>query len=83
MTTLTNAKVGIAATGTAQGAYITSLDVAGNGTITATLNTEIDTNCTGAALTLTPSIVAATGLLSWAGSSIAACTKFVPANFRS
>ena len=83
LTTLTNALVGIAPTGTAQGAYITSLDVAANGEISVTLN-GIDASCTGAgALKLTPTIVAATNLLTWKGSSIPACNKFVPANFRS
>lgn len=84
LTTLTNALVGIAPTNTAQGAYITSLDVANNGEISVTLNTAIDTSCSGAgALKLTPTVVAATNLLTWKGSSITACNKFVPANFRS
>lgn len=83
LTSLSNSLVGIAATGTKQGAYITSLDVAANGVITATLNTGIDAACTGAALTLTPAIETGTNLLTWTGRSIAACTKFVPANFRS
>ncbi|WP_285892281.1 pilin [Stutzerimonas nitrititolerans] len=85
LTSLSNALVGIAPTNTAQGSYITTLDVAANGVITVGLNTGIETTgCTGAnALTLTPSIQADTNLLTWAGSSAAACNKYVPANFRS
>tara|TARA_Y100001001_G_scaffold163168_2_gene191511 strand:- start:684 stop:1130 length:447 start_codon:yes stop_codon:yes gene_type:complete len=84
LTSLTNALVGIAPTNTAQGAYIDSLDVANNGEISVKLNKKIDAKCSGAgALKLTPSIETDTNLLTWKGSSISACTKFVPANFRS
>ncbi len=83
LTGINNAKAGLAPTTQALGSYISGLTV-NNGVITVALNTGIDANCTGAgALTLTPTANADTGSLTWAGSSIANCTKYVPANFRS
>lgn len=82
-----NAKAGLAANNQALGSYISGLTV-DKGIITVALKTAadggIDATCSGAgALTLTPKADATTGSLTWAGSSIEACTKFVPANFRS
>ncbi|MBN7117125.1 pilin [Ectopseudomonas oleovorans] len=74
------AKAGLSATTTSQ--YVKSLTVT-NGIITATVK-GIDAGCDAAtpALTLTPVINSNTGSLGWTASSAAACTKFVPANFR-
>ncbi|QNH00610.1 pilin [Pseudomonas sediminis] len=78
-----NAKAGLAADTQALGSYIDGLTVT-DGVITVSLNEGIDSTCTGdAALTLTPTADATTGSLTWAGSSIDDCRKFVPANFRS
>ncbi|MDH1212061.1 pilin [Pseudomonas chengduensis] len=78
-----NVKAGLAANNQALGSYITGLTV-NDGVITVTLNNQIDSACSGAAaLTLRPTPDATTGSLTWQGSSIAGCTKFVPANFRS
>lgn len=78
-----NAKAGLAADDVALGSYIDGLTV-DDGVITVELNDKIDKDCTGsAALTLTPKADTDTGSLTWAGSSISDCTKFVPANFRS
>ncbi|MDH1557475.1 pilin [Pseudomonas chengduensis] len=78
-----NTKAGLAASTQELGSYIDGLTV-NNGVITVELNDGIDSDCTGAAaLTLTPIADDDTGSLTWRGSSIAACTKFVPANFRS
>lgn len=80
LTGIDTAKAGLSATTTSQ--YVASLAVA-DGVITANVQT-IDTGCDAAtpALTLTPTINANTSSLDWAGTSDAACTKFVPANFR-
>ncbi|MEJ6655842.1 MAG: prepilin-type N-terminal cleavage/methylation domain-containing protein [Pseudomonas sp.] len=83
LTGIDNAKAGLDASSVALGSYITGLTVT-NGTITVALNTEIDSQCTGAAaLTLTPTANTTTQSLTWAGSSATNCRKFVPANFRS
>jgi len=75
-----NDKAGLASTVTSQ--YVASITVT-DGVITAQTN-NIDTTCDAvtAGLTLTPSINTNTDALDWAASSDAACTKFVPANFR-
>ncbi len=80
---INNAKAGLAPSTQALGSYIDGLTV-NNGVITVKLNTKIDSACSGeAALTLRPTPDANTGSLTWVGSSITGCTKFVPANFRS
>lgn len=81
LTGINTAKAGLSATTTSQ--YVAALTVA-NGVITARV-ANIDSGCDAAspALTLTPSVNANTGALDWAESSATACTKFVPANFRS
>jgi len=78
---INTAKAGLAATTTSQ--YVKTLAVA-DGVITATVS-GIDSACDKAtpALTLKPTVNTNTGALDWAGTSAAACTKFVPANFRS
>ena len=76
-----NAKAGLAAATDITSAVVKSVTVA-DGVITVEVQ-GIDTGCDGAnpALTFTPT--AGTGeSLSWAGSSDTACSKFVPANFR-
>lgn len=83
LTGIDNAKAGLAPSTQALGSYISGLTVE-NGVITVALNDAIDSSCKGdAALTLTPTADANTGSLTWVGSSITNCTKFVPANFRS
>src|SRR5690554_2685473 len=83
LTGIDNSKAGVAPSSQALGSYITGLTVT-DGVISVTLNTAIDSACTGAgALKLTPTANATDGTLTWAGSSIAACSQYVPANFRS
>mgnify|MGYP001772781049 CR=1 FL=1 len=82
-----NAKAGLALPTQPLGSYIAGLTVA-DGVITVNLKAAsaggIDATCHGAnALTLRPTADATTGSLTWAGESATACTKFVPANFRS
>lgn len=78
---INTAKAGLSATTTSQ--YVKSLTVK-DGVITATVK-GIDADCDKAdpALTLAPKVNSNTGALEWTASSAAACTKFVPANFRS
>ena len=84
----TNALTGIdnTAAGLADAADITSDKVAtitvADGVITAkTQNIDTDCDAVDDALILTPTANDA-GSLDWAGTSNAACTKFVPSNFR-
>ncbi|RRW36242.1 pilin [Ectopseudomonas oleovorans] len=80
---INNAKAGLAPSTQKLGSYIDGLTV-NNGVITVKLNKQIDSTCDGEdALTLSPTADANTGSLTWKGSSKPACTKFVPANFRS
>ena len=83
LTGIDNAKAGLEAAASMTSKYLASLTVA-DGVITATV-TGIDTDCdavAAAAITLTPTVNTNTNALEWAGTSDAACTKFVPANFR-
>lgn len=83
LTGIDNTAAGLEASNVQLGSYVTGLTVT-NGVITVALNTGIDNNCTGAAaLTLTPTVDTTTRSLTWQGSSVANCNKFVPANFRS
>ena len=83
LTGIDNAKAGMAAASKITSKYVKTLTIA-NGVVTVTVK-DIDSACdaiTTAALTLTPTPNADTGSLEWAGTSNAACKKFVPANFR-
>ena len=83
LTGINNAAAGLDASTVKLGSYIDGLTVA-DGVITVNLNKGIDGDCSGTgALTLTPKVDTTTRSLTWQGSSIAACNKFVPANFRS
>lgn len=80
LTGIDNVKAGLAANVTSE--YVANVTVA-DGVITAkTQNIDAACDAVAAAITLTPSINANTGALDWDESSDAACTKFVPANFR-
>ena len=83
LTGIDNKKAGLADASKITSKFVKSITVT-NGVITATVQ-GIDTECDAAspALTLTPTANADTGSLNWQGASAAACTKFVPANFRS
>ena len=87
LTGIDNDKAGIAASTVALGSYITGLTVE-NGVISVELKDAsaggIDKDCKGAkSLTLTPTVDNNTQSLNWVGGSLPACTKYVPANFRS
>ena len=77
-----NAKAGLAAATDITSKYVEEMTVA-DGVITVNVQ-DIDADCdaAAAALTLTPTANTTTGSLDWVGTSDAACTKFVPANFR-
>ncbi|MCO8078543.1 pilin [Acinetobacter lwoffii] len=82
LTGINNAKAGMAAASKITSKHVKTLTIT-DGVITVQTQ-DIDTACDAitAGLTLTPSAAADTGSLNWAGTSNAACTKFVPANFR-
>ena len=81
LTGIDNAKAGLDATPTnITSDKVTSVTVA-NGVIVAVVK-NIDTACDGKDITLTPVANATSAALEWTGSADAACTKFVPANFR-
>lgn len=82
LTGIDNAKAGLAAASDITSKYVKEMEVT-DGEITVIVQ-DIDAGCDAAtpALTLTPTANATTGSLDWTGSSDAACTKFVPANFR-
>ena len=86
-----NSKAGLVASASLTTKYLESLTVAGNGTgSTATVTIVANVKGLGngcdtpaAALTMTGTPDTATGSLAWTQTSDAACTKYVPANFRS
>lgn len=80
LTGIDNAKAGLAAKADVKSTYVAELEVA-DGVITAKVQ-NLDASCDTKLITLTPTPDTTNGALIWAGTSDAACSKFVPANFR-
>lgn len=81
LTGINNTKAGLDATPTnVTSDKVTSVTVT-DGVIVGVVK-NIDANCNGKAITLTPVANATSNALEWTGTSAAECKKFVPANFR-
>lgn len=82
LTGINNAAAGMASASKITSKHVKTLTIA-DGVVTVQTQ-NIDTGCDAIAsgLVLTPTAAADTGSLNWAGTSDAACKKFVPANFR-
>lgn len=79
LTGIDNAKAGLADAADISSNVVTSVTVT-DGVIVAVVQ-NIDATCDGKSLTLTPAAGSGDSL-TWAGTTDAECTKFVPANFR-